>query len=175
VVGVSLGGMIAQELALRHPEAVTRLVLAGTRPPAPAYSPPPTDVIASMLTRPARGETLDQHYRNVWTSYAAEGFAEREPAVVDELVAQLVFQTTPRAAVMNQLRAIAGWHSSTRLGLIDAPTVVVHGESDAMCPPENGRTVARLIRGADYLELPNVGHLIPHEAPRTLNEIILNP
>jgi pimeloyl-ACP methyl ester carboxylesterase len=67
-----------------------------------------------------------------------------------------------------------GWGHAERLGAIRAPTVVVHGEEDSFIPVENGRKIAELIPDAKYVELPGVGHLVPHEAPERISELLMD-
>ena len=177
VLGLSMGGMIAQELALRHPELVGQLVLVGTRPPARSYIPPAAPVLDRELdhllgSAPARQTSLEAFYRSIWEPQCAPGFADCRPELFDELVAQIVTQPTPWAAVINQLRAIAAWSGSSRLATIKAPTVVVHGALDELMPVGNGMRLAQLIPAARYIELPAVGHLVPIEAPDVLAEVI---
>jgi len=121
---------------------------------------------------PARQTSLEAFYRSIWEPQCAPGFADCRPELFDELVAQIVARPTPRAAVINQLRAIAAWSGSSRLATIKAPTVVVHGALDELMPVGNGMRLARLIPASRYIELPAVGHLVPIEAPDVLAEVI---
>ena len=176
VVGMSMGGMIAQELAIRHPDLVDRLVLVSTRPPAPAHIPASPDVLerelAQLLDAPPRGAPLAAYFRSVWEPQSAPGFADRNPALFEELAGQILERVAPRAAVINQLRAIAAWSGAGRLERIVAETTVVHGVSDELIPVGNGMRLARLITGARYVELAGVGHLVPLEAPDVLTDAI---
>ncbi len=85
-----------------------------------------------------------------------------------ELIDRLRERPTPRAGVINQLRAIAGWSGASRLTRITAPTVVLHGSDDPLIPVGNGMRLAQLIAGATYVELAGVGHIVPFEAPDAL-------
>ena len=175
VFGLSMGGMIAQELAIRAPDRVTALVLSGTRPPSPAFHATAASPVTWHLLRPlGPRETREAYFTRVWSLAAANGFAERRPEVIEELVQQIVEKPTPRPMLMRQLTAVAGWGHAERLGQIRARTVVVHGDEDSFIPVANGRTLAQLIPQADYVELPGVGHLAPHEAPERVRELILD-
>ena len=173
VLGLSMGGMIAQELALRHPGLVERLILVASRPPSPAHLLGSESIILPLLGGPHRSTPLEEYLRSLWGRFCACDFAEREVALLDELVAQVAGRLTPRSAVINQMRAIAGWYGAERLTSIAAPTVVVHGASDELSPVANGRMLARLIPRARYIELPDVGHLVPLEARDELENILL--
>ena len=171
VVGLSMGGMVAQELALRHPERIERLVLVATRPPAPAQIPPRPGAIEATFAPVV--DPVDVHLRALWASFCGPGFADRHPDRMDELMGQILVRVTPRFAVRAQARAIAGWSGPDRLRRIAAPTTVVHGSVDPLMPVGNGMRLARLIPHARYVELPGVGHIVPMEAPEMLAEVVL--
>ncbi len=164
VLGISMGGMIAQEFALRHPKRVRRLMLVSTAPPVPAKVMPDPAPFRTAFARPAPGQDLRQHIWNVWSQYAAPFFAAAHPEVFDELTSQILRRVTPRQRVFDQLRAIGSWHGSRRLRRIEVPTTVVHGNQDPLIPVGNGMRLSRLIDGAEYVELEGVGHLAAHEA-----------
>lgn len=172
VVGLSMGGMIAQELAMRWPEHVGRLVLLGTRPPTPEDTPPPAQVTASLLATPPKGVSLRRFLRDGWATVTAPGFADAHPELIDEMARSIATRPTPRFAVLDQARAIAAWSGAGRLRAVTVPTTVVHGTEDPLIPVRNGMRLAQLIPGAQYVELPNVGHLVPYEAPDAVLEVI---
>lgn len=165
VVGLSMGGMIAQELAMRHPARVAHLVLLGTRPPNPVYVPPAADVTARLLSPPPPAQGLQEFFLQRWAGVTGPGFPAREPEAIREMVRSIVHRPTNRNAVLDQARAIAAWHGADRLRHLDVPTTIVHGESDPLIPVVNAMRLSRLIPGARYRELPGVGHLVPYEAP----------
>jgi 3-oxoadipate enol-lactonase len=172
VFGISMGGMIAQELALRHPERVTRLILAASRPPNPAFRPPSLQSRLMMLRPPLPGEPLALFFQRLWSYSAAPGFAGSHPEAIDELVARSLERPTGRAMLVAQARAMSAWGHCERLAQIVAPTLVVHGALDRLSPVANGRALAELIPRALYVELPKVGHLIPQEASTATLELI---
>ena len=172
VLGLSMGGMIAQELALRRPERVSGLVLAATRPPNPRFHEPPLLSALRLVRPPGPRESLEEYFRGLWTASAAPGFAERHPAVIEELTRQTLERPTPRVMLLYQLRAMSGWGHAERLADITASTAVVHGDEDSFSPPANGLVLAELIPAARYVPLLGVGHLIAHEAPEALDEVL---
>ncbi|MGV0836336.1 alpha/beta fold hydrolase [Mycolicibacterium thermoresistibile] len=172
VLGLSMGGMIAQELALRHREVVDRLVLVATQPPTPAQIPSNSELQLAMMTGPPPGADLRQFFIEMWGDTAADGFAARHPDVIAEVADQIVARVTPRAAVVTQARAIWSWYGPARIRRISAPTTVVHGDRDPLTPVGNGMRLTRLIPDADYVELAGVGHLVPQEAGDALLEVL---
>ena len=172
VLGSSMGGMIAQELALRHPERVGRLVLVSTAPPVPAQIVPDPAPYLTALARPGSGQSLELYMATLWSAYAAPGFAEAQPKVFDEIASQIVRRVTPRQKVFDQMRAIRSWCGPDRLRQIQAPTAVVHGDRDPLMPVGNGMRLSRLIPRAEYVELQGVGHLPAYEAGDELLQVL---
>lgn len=172
VLGLSMGGMVAQELAMRSPERVSALALVATRPPIPHFHPP--SLLASVdLMRPVMpGEPLEDYFTRLWTRATGPGFAAEHPELIAEMTRASVERPTPRGALLSQFRAMSGWAGAGGLATLDIPTVVVHGSDDRFSPVENGRELRDLIPGADYRELDGVGHLVPMEAPAALDEAI---
>ncbi len=173
VVGLSMGGMISQEIALRHPDRVRALVLLGTRPPNPEYTPPHPRVTARLLTGPAPGQSLRDFMWQRWAAMTGPGFVDEHPDAIREMVRAVVARPTPRAAVLDQARAIAAWHGAGRLRRLDVPTTVVHGAEDPLIPVRNGMRLTQLIPSARYVELPGVGHLVPYEASERTADAVL--
>jgi pimeloyl-ACP methyl ester carboxylesterase len=172
VLGFSMGGMIAQALAARHPELVERLVLVATSPPAPAALPADDETTWRLFRRRGRGQRYGDYLTELWA--AASGIAPTapRPPFVRELVEQLMVHPTTRPGAMAQARAAATWHGPRLLGRIEAPTVVVHGRQDILRPVGNAMRLVRLIPRAEYVELPEVGHLVPFEAPDVLVDLL---
>lgn len=173
VVGLSMGGMIAQELALRWSSDVGRLVLISTRPPVPLDIPAEPHVTRALMRAKPSGVRAADYLRELWSGITAPGFAEAHPDLLDEVVAAVLEAPTPRAGVLYQARAIAGWHGADRLARLRVPTTVVHGDKDVLLPVDNGRRLARAIPRARYIELTGVGHLPPYEALSQVTEIIV--
>jgi 3-oxoadipate enol-lactonase len=172
VLGLSLGGVTAQELAIRYPEAVDRLVLVATRPPTPAQIPSRSEALLALARTPQPDTDPRDFFLSIWGDLAAPGFAAGHPEVMDELVNQITRRISPRSGLLNQGRASYSWHDPARLRRITAATTVVHGDRDPLIPVGNGMRLARLIPNASYVELPEVGHLVPQEAGDALLRIL---
>jgi pimeloyl-ACP methyl ester carboxylesterase len=172
IVGISMGGMIAQEVALRHPDRVRSLVLLGSRPPNPEYTAPPPITTARLMTGPAPGQPLREFMRHRWAAMTGPGFVDAHPEAIGEMVRSIVARPTPRESVLHQARAIAAWHGAGRLRRLGVPTTVVHGDADPLIPVRNGMRLAQLIPRARYVELSGVGHLVPYEAPALTAQVV---
>jgi pimeloyl-ACP methyl ester carboxylesterase len=160
VIGISFGGMVAQELAVTWPERVERLVLAVTSPGGAGGSSYPLHTLADMdeARRQALAPTL------LDTRYTPEFLAEH-PA--DRAIAQMMAQRSQIAKSPDVLRgerlqldARAHFDVFDRLTRIACPTLVQSGRYDGIAPPANGRAIAGQIPGAEYREY-EIGHAIP--------------
>ena len=162
VIGASMGGMIAQELALQQPDRVESLLLACT----------------------SYGGIVAKWPRPVLPRFGA---ATREAAFLPLLYAK----TTPHErinedlrvqaactcsfqALWNQFSGILLWSSYRRLPSIRVPTLVVHGDSDRLIPPENGRVVASRIPGAEFRLIPDAGHIITTDQPEACRRLMFD-
>jgi 3-oxoadipate enol-lactonase len=163
VYGISLGGMIAQEIALRHPERVDALVLGATTPGGEHAVPADEQALAFFRRR---GEMTAEEA--VWASvpynYGPRTRAENAQAIGEDIVQRLRYPIEPEP-YMAQLAAALGHDAYDRLGHVAAPTLVVHGEADRMVAPANAALIAGRVPGAERLMLPDAGHLYPTDDP----------
>jgi len=166
VVGISMGGMIAQLVALEHPACVDRLVLVATHAGGPTVTPPTPAAVTALLTDRSipRDELIRRAYRNI----VAPGFAERAPDTIEAAVALALAQPTPEIAFARQLAAILASDRRARLPAITAPTFVIHGTEDPLVPPPNGAAIAAAVPGARLHAVPGCGHLPMWECPTAL-------
>lgn len=163
VAGISMGGMVAQELALQVPERVRTLTLGCTFPGGPEATMTDMAVVGLLAEAVLSGDeqrTLRVGYE---VMIAAE-YGEREGAY--ELYCELAGQyRAPVPVLMAQLSAIMGHDTSQRLAQIDLPTLVIHGTADRLMDVTNGELIARLIPGARLELLEGSGHMFFWEQP----------
>jgi len=156
VFGVSMGGMIAQELALRRPERVRRLVLACTHcgRHGVRWSPAQTAAWKRYLRAP---HSLERQLAYLLFS---QDLSVTDPARYAELERLVATAPITPWASLKQLEAILRFDSFARLPRIAAPTLVVTGERDLMVPPANSQLLANLIPGAKLVSFPGTGHAL---------------
>lgn len=171
VVGHSMGGMIAQELALTAPDLVDGLVLVGSTPGGAARVLPDPQALGAL--RPDPDLTHEQNMRQAFPTAVAPGYFDHHPDEMDEMVKVRMSKPTPLYAYHRQLAAGAGWPGTAgRLGGIQSPTLVVHGDQDLLVPPANGERLAELIPDAELCLLPGTGHLPFIEAAPMFNRVL---
>ena len=173
VIGASMGGMIAQTLAVRHPQQVRSLVsimstTGGRRVGQPSYR-----VYPVFLKRPPRTRAgYIEHAVRLFTAIGSTGL----PQDVDDLreLAGRSFDRDPdRAGTGRQLAAIiASGDRTAELRGIKAPTLVIHGTADPLVGPSGGRATAKAIPGARLMSIEGMGHDLPRVAwPRIIDAI----
>ena len=168
VLGASLGGMIAQELVLAHPDRVRSLILACTTCGGPSFVPADAEVYAALQARATMGPE-DGVRATIPFTYDPSTPPER---IEEDLAIRMRVFPSPEG-YLAQLAASMDHNAHHRLSAISAPTLVLHGESDRLIRPENGRDVASRIPGARFVLLPNTSHIMFTDQPERLHAEIL--
>jgi 3-oxoadipate enol-lactonase len=167
VFGVSMGGMIAQEFALQYPERTCSLILGCTSPGGPSAVRAERKVADILM---ARGMSLDQA-RQAMLPYIYDAATSREKIEED---LNLRRRWLPSAeGYTAQLQGILAWEGYSRIAQIAAPTLVLHGKSDALVPSGNAELIAGLIPGAKLVLLDHASHLFLTDQTEAANQEIL--
>ena len=170
VFGVSLGGYIAQELAVTYPERLRKLVLASTAPGGTRSHPMP----AAGLEAFGRFPTMDRDAGlrlMVENSLGAHGVRER-PELTDEIYRYRLERAPSLAGWQAQAYAGATFDGYDRAAAIKAPTLVLQGGADTVVDPRNGELLAELIPGARLEMIADRGHLMVWEEGAALAPIV---
>ncbi len=162
VLGHSLGGMVAQELALARPDLVDRLILASTTHGGPDAVPVTPEAL-EVLTR-RDGDPMERFRRGMEVA-TAPGFPARRPDVIARFLAYRASGPVPPDQWALQVAAGAGHDATERLGAIRCPVLVLTGDQDRVVPPANAELLARRIPGARVRVLEGLGHHFPFEDP----------
>ena len=164
VYGLSMGGMIAQELALRFPERVRGLVLGGTSPGGPMAARPSLAELQALGWAMAGGGA---GRGRPWLAGAlfSDAFRREHPDRVRALLRPFWLHRPPGWGITAHWWATVYHDTVSRLGRIQAPTLVMHGERDAMAPVANARLLAERIPDAELVLVPGAGHAYLLEQP----------
>ncbi|MFC4008095.1 alpha/beta fold hydrolase [Nonomuraea purpurea] len=161
VVGASMGGMVAQALAIRHPERLLTLTSIMSTP-GPSVAPPSEAAMATLMARPAGDrESVMAQSLETWSVIGSPGYElDRERVTA---VAGLAFDRCfDPGGTARQLAAIMASGDRTELlAGVRAPTLVLHGEADQLVPVAGGRATAAAIPGARLVTYPGMGHDLP--------------
>ena len=174
IAGLSLGGMIAQHVALRHARRVDGLVLLGTSAGFPHMHLPKARSLLRFLALPLDGSLRK---REVHESFArlllGRGDVTRSPELLAGWPDAFHTDPTPTRVFMAHLAAAVFSHSTgDDLHRIACPTVVVTGDDDALLPHHNSRTLARLVPRAHLEIVHGAGHIIPASHPESVRKAL---
>jgi len=171
VMGVSMGGFVAQVLALRAPERVRSLVLVGTGPGGPEHERVPEETLRIWLAN--AGLPPDEYARRTMYLSFSPGWSEANPELHDEILAARIEHPTPPECWRAQFEATVPYlEAGVPVEEIGAPALVVHGDADRVVPLPNGRLIARRLPGAELVVVPGCGHVVQLERPDELNRAV---
>jgi 3-oxoadipate enol-lactonase len=184
VVGVSMGGMIAQELALRHPRLVRGLVLACT------YPEPDADIerqrqfsVQELGGRVSAGGDVQidlkafdpmAFFQQLLPLAFNQEFIEKELPKIMPLFAGALQYGFSMEAILGQVAAVMSHKATDRLHQIAAPTLVITGDADRLVPPANSEILAKHIPAARLVKIPGGSHGFNFETPEVFNREVLS-
>lgn len=168
VFGISMGGMIAQEFALQYPKRVRSLILGCTAAGGPSAVRAEPEAIQMLMSRSRM--TPEE------AAQAAVPFIYH-PATPRELIVEDLENRRPwfvsQESYNAQLQGVLAFESYSRLSRISLPTLVIHGESDRLVPPENGKVIAEKIAGAKLILLTHASHIFTTDQTEAAHRAIL--
>ena len=168
LLGLSMGGMIAQEMALARGEGVRSLVLAATYAAPGLYC----TRMFRMWDDMARAGGMGLSLRDVLLHCFTPRFFADEPALAEEYEKAFAAIPMTTESYRAQVHAIITHDTSARLARLSAPTLVLAGEEDVLIPVELSRALSRLIPGAEFKTLPGA-HAFLWEQPKPFNRAVL--
>jgi pimeloyl-ACP methyl ester carboxylesterase len=164
VFGVSMGGMIAQEIAISHPQRANGLVLGCTWLGAPKAITADSATNAAMTPDPSM--PVPDQIRKAWYALVSDEFVQTGHDFLEGMIADMMRWPTTLDTIVKQVVAIGGFSSIGRASGIASPTLVIHGDADRLMPPANGDNVVAEIPGAELQTIRGVGHMFFWEKPR---------
>lgn len=169
ICGLSMGGYVAWEFWQRYPQKTLGLMLCDTRSVAD------TEEVARarhMMAAQVVTEGAAMAAKSMLPKLLAAETHQQQPAVV-QLVEQMILATDPQGIAATQ-RGMAGRRDFTAtLPEIDVPSLVICGSEDGISPPAEMAQIGNALPRAEFVEIPNAGHLAPLEQPTTVNEAML--
>jgi 3-oxoadipate enol-lactonase len=171
VYGISLGSLVAQEMALRHPDRVQALVLGASSAGGwAAYKPSASSKAQTFLYRAGVMGPEEAGWAAVPYTYAEKTRRFHPERIVADMERRLG-ALPKRLGFLHQAAAVAAHDAYDRLNRVAAPTLVVHGEEDIFIPPVNALVLAERIPGAELRLWPNAGHMYLIDEPRADRDI----
>ena len=169
LLGISMGGMIAQEFAIQYPEKLSCLVLGCTTFGGPQSVALPQDMFQAILGGPVADEEVRKLQERAL--YSDDTILRNRDLIARHAEARSRFPIPP-FALARQAAALVNHDTSGRVGLIHVPTLVTTGRDDRLIPPDNSRLLAAKIPGAILKEMPG-GHLFTSEHPDLFNRCVI--
>jgi pimeloyl-ACP methyl ester carboxylesterase len=171
VLGFSMGGMIAQEMALRHPELVDRLVLACTSPGGKESERPAFEAIGSFGCSP--GDDPEEQFRRLIPFLYTDRYCRDYPEEIDKAVRRRLSRPVSLPGHAAQIAAAMGHTAGERLSAIVASTLVLTGTADRLVPPGNSQRIAERIPGAILVLLDGAPHRLFDEDAEAFHREVL--
>lgn len=167
-LGLSMGGMIGQTLAIRHPQVLDRVVLADTTGRMPAAAA----ALWAERAAIARSEGLQALEQPTLSRWFTEPFRQAQPALMAQVGAMI--RATPVEGYAGCCAAIAATDTLAALGAMKSRALVIVGEHDPATPPAAAQAIAAHWPGAQLLEIPDASHLANIEQPAAFTAAVLD-
>jgi 3-oxoadipate enol-lactonase len=165
-IGLSMGGMIGQNLGLQHPQILHSLVLSDTSSRVPAEAKPMWEERIAV----ARAQGMDPHVEPTVSRWFTASFRQKRPRVIDPVRA-MIRATNPQGYI-GCSQAIMALNLTDRLQAISVPTLIIVGEDDAGTPVAASRTIHEKIQGSELVILKSASHLSNMEQPEAFNQAV---
>lgn len=170
VLGISFGGFVAQEFALRYPEKLKKLVLASTSFGGPNHVAPSMEVLAAFAS--TEGLNSANRIRRYLTMAFSAEFVKINHETVDRFCDLRGKNVVPEDVYLGQLRSAMTFNSESRVTEIEAETLIVTGDSDSIVPMQNSVNLAAQIPKARLEIIKNAGHMAFVERAGEFNRIV---
>lgn len=169
VMGISLGGQIAQSLVLQRPELVDKLILAATHYGGQTAIPPRPEIVKMVLDRSG---TPTDFLKRSFRIATASGYIDSHPEMEQELLNYRLTNPVPPPQYQAQALASGAHNEEARMGEIKAPTLILFGAEDNVVNPDNAPLMQERIPNSAVVVLPGVGHMFTIENPKLAAQAI---
>ena len=172
ILGISMGGMIAQELVLNYPEKVEKLVLCSTHCGG-TESVPPSPQILSILMGDREELTPEQIVQGTLPLLFTEEYINNNPEIMKQILQNILKAPIPTDSFGRQIGAIMNFDVCGKINKITCPTLIMHGLKDILVPPENCKILASKILGAKLVTFENTAHALFSEETDIVTNTLL--
>ncbi len=172
ILGHSMGGMIAQELALKFPERVKKLVLCSTScggSKAEPSSPETQKILTKLSFKGHTRRLVDEAMPHIFT----KKFMDENPEFIEKKIDDLLIIPTGPTTFKAQMGSWMRYNSYRKLKEMNIPTLIIHGKQDILVPPSNGDLLATKIPNAEIVYFDSNAHMIHTEEPDKFDEVLL--
>ena len=176
VFGVSMGGMIAQELTLRHPEQVSKVVLGCTMAGGTTAKMASPEIVEKLMTaQKMTPSDPEKAFDLLLPVLVPDEFIAQHPEIKQMMIAGAkMIPPTPPETADRALAGIQQFNAYDRLGQIKCPVLIVHGDKDVLVPPENADLIKSKIPQAESYIIPGAGHAFQAADPVGIHQKIVD-
>lgn len=161
VVGISMGGMVAQHLARRHPQRVRGLSLWMSSPGGRRLPPPRPEVLRLVLSRPKGAAAVTAHFEHLFRAIGSPAHPVPPEQLRERVAANFARAYRPQATARQMIAIAADGDRRAWLRELKRPVQVLHGLDDPLLPIAHGRALAAALPQSELRELPGLGHDLP--------------
>ncbi|MFW9786146.1 MAG: alpha/beta fold hydrolase [Candidatus Thorarchaeota archaeon] len=174
ILGISMGGLIAQQIALSYPEMVRSLILVATHFGGPNHIPIPDDIVALLVALPTETISYEQARKMRYNATFSTEFLEENEELMKQIDDWVVKHPAPLFAQVHQSSATAGFDSESELKNITAPTLILHGSIDFTILPKNSELIAEKIPNSRIQFIEGAAHFVIVEKYQEFNTAVMN-
>jgi pimeloyl-ACP methyl ester carboxylesterase len=170
IFGISMGGMIAQEIAATYPQRIEKLVLCSTNCGGTKQVLASPQVLANLAT--GAQQTTEQIVKNTIPAIFAEDTIKRNPEFIKQYTGRLMKHPSTPDGFGRQVRTFLTWDVYDRLPKIKIPTLVMAGKKDILIPPQNAKIIADRIPGAELVYFDKSAHMIFEDLDKMISTFL---
>lgn len=173
ILGVSMGGFIAQEFAINYPEMVNKLILCSTSFGGPDSIPIPQETLNIMLKGGGEYKSKEEIAEAISIALDEKN-TKTHSDVINKIMIEKTNNPQPKYAYQRQLMAGVSFNAKDYLNKVKAETLIIAGKGDRVVPYENSKLLNEYISGSNRVIISNAGHLFFMEQPEITNRLIIN-
>jgi pimeloyl-ACP methyl ester carboxylesterase len=173
IMGISMGGLIAQQIAISYPEKVRALILISTHFGGPNHIPMDDKTMALLIALPTETITKEQAREMRLRATFSQDFLENNKSVTEQIDQWAQKHPTPVYAQVHQSGATSEFNSESELKNIEAPTLILHGDSDLAVPTKNGELIDERIPNSKLVLIKDASHFVIIEKYEAINNEVM--
>jgi pimeloyl-ACP methyl ester carboxylesterase len=174
ILGISMGGLIAQQIAISYPEKVRSLILSSTHFGGANYIPMDEKTMALLIALPTETISVEQAREMRYRATFSSQFLQENRSILEKIDEWAEKHPTPLYAQVHQSMATSEFDSESELSKITAPTLILHGENDLAVPTRNGELLAERIPNSKLKIIKSASHFVIIEKYEEFNDEVRN-
>ncbi|MFW9975218.1 MAG: alpha/beta fold hydrolase [Candidatus Thorarchaeota archaeon] len=174
ILGMSMGGLIAQQIAISYPEKVRSLILSSTHFGGSNYIPMDDKTMVLLIALPTETISMEQAREMRYRATFSTQFLKENKSVIEQIDAWAEKLPTPLYAQIHQSSATSGFDSESELKKITAQTLILHGANDRAVPTKNGELLAKRIPNSRLKIIEDASHFVIIEKYDEFNKEVMS-